>query len=91
MAVVAALSTKTMSSLNRRVVAAATLPLACSLPVINRRSERKLRELAALPGGAGGWSPCLPRLCHAESEAPRRPRGVNFADRLNPIAYSYAP
>ena len=30
------------------------------------------------------------RLCHAKSEAPWRRRSANFADRSDPIAYSYA-
>ena len=64
--------------------------------------ESRIRRVAA-PGhyrvpvfcllltGAERNFPKMMRLSHAESEAPRRPGDAIFADRLSPIAYSYAP
>ncbi len=48
--------------------------------------ENYARPAACRPAGLA----LVQRLCHAKSEAPRRRRGANFADRSNPIAYSYA-
>ncbi len=47
------------------------------------------QERARLARSTG--STPVQRFCHANSETQRRRRSANFADRLSPIAYSYAP
>jgi hypothetical protein len=70
-----------------------TLPLsACFSPVLTGGAKENYANLRVVSGGSCATGRvALPRACHAESDAPQRRYDANFADRLSPIAYSYAP